>query len=221
MQKLQCVHIKKNGKRCENRRNAHAFTDPTTFTCEQHGNVHTTLPEKDITAGSRLAQAMTNQTEEKNPINLTNAITQVFITGRYNGPDRETDAGIKVLVHGKYELVGYDNPQDAINHSWSLFLDEEYHASTIAINHAMIRMAGGTKHYFNLVFDNMGEARWVLVNKEVTKQYILVTNWAKCPRCSGRGEVTYGNVSRYDRRLHRSARTCFHCHGTGFRGAQR
>lgn len=220
MHKFQCTHIKGDGKRCSIKRNAHPFTDPATFTCEHHGNVHTTLPEKDIVAGHRLAEAMTNNTQEAPVIIDENAITTVFITGRYNGPDRETDAGIKVLVHGKYDLVGYDSPQLAIDHAWEIFVADPDHTSTVAINHALIRMADGTKRYCNIVFDHDGVPRWVLVTKEVTKQYILVTNWEKCPRCSGRGEVSYGNWSQYDSRLHRSARVCFHCHGTGYRGAQ-
>lgn len=64
MHKFQCTHIKGDGKRCGVKRNAHPFTDPSTFTCEHHGNVHTTLPEKDIVKGNRLAEAMTNNNPE-------------------------------------------------------------------------------------------------------------------------------------------------------------
>lgn len=219
MNKFQCTHIKDNGKRCGNKRNAHPFTDPSTFTCESHGNVHTTLPEKDIVAGNRLAEAMTNNTQEAPVIIDENAITTVFITGRYNGPDKKTDAGTKVLVHGKYEFVGYTDPKKAVEDAYSLLMMEEHHVSDVAINHAFVRMSG-IKYVFNVAFTTNLETIWSPVRLKDDAKYILVTDWAKCPRCSGKGEVSYGNWSRHDTRLHRSVRTCFHCHGTGYRGAQ-
>jgi hypothetical protein len=229
--KIRCTHEKGHPDWCGNWRKVHPFTDQDTFTCNVHGNVRNILPEKDLT-GIGQKKEEKPQLDMNNPVHKAWAtkeapviikdehITTVFITGRYNGPDKETDAGIKILVHGKYDLVGYDDPKLAVNHAWEIFLSDPDHPSMVAINHALIRMAGGAKHYFNIVFDHDGVPRWQLVTKEVTKQYILVTNWAKCPRCSGKGEVSYGNWSRYDSRLHSSVRTCFHCHGTGYRGAQ-